>query len=104
QCHRARCRTLRFGGDARQGEVGMYKSIVVGTDGSETATIAVNHAIEMARTTGATLHIVNAHHALSAGIASLSTEAGGPAFDTTEVNRSIALESERICESSLQAA
>jgi nucleotide-binding universal stress UspA family protein len=39
----------------------MYKSIVVGTDGSPTADLALERAIELARTTGATLHVVSAY-------------------------------------------
>ncbi|MFA5885527.1 MAG: universal stress protein [Acidimicrobiia bacterium] len=35
----------------------MFRSIVVGTDGSESAAIAVAGAAELARLTGATLHI-----------------------------------------------
>ena len=38
----------------------MFKRIVVGTDGSETAGLAVKHAIELARTTGASLEVVSA--------------------------------------------
>ena len=38
----------------------MFKSIVVGTDGSETAGVAVQHAIDLARQVGATLQIVSA--------------------------------------------
>jgi nucleotide-binding universal stress UspA family protein len=38
----------------------MYQNIVVGTDGSETAKIAVQQAMELARLGGATLHIVHA--------------------------------------------
>jgi nucleotide-binding universal stress UspA family protein len=38
----------------------MYSSIVVGTDGSATATAAVRHAIKLAGATGAQLHIVGA--------------------------------------------
>jgi nucleotide-binding universal stress UspA family protein len=82
----------------------MYKSIVVGTDGSQTATVAVDHAIELAKTTGATLHVVTAHHKLSAGMAALGAEHGGPTFDTNEVNQSIALQSEKICEVALRSA
>ena len=82
----------------------MYKTIVVGTDGSETATFAVDHAIELAKATGATVHVVTAHHKMSAGIAALGAEAGGPAFDTHEVNQSIALQSEKICEGALRRA
>ncbi|HJR24349.1 MAG TPA: universal stress protein [Acidimicrobiales bacterium] len=38
----------------------MYRTIVVGTDGSRTAHNAVSHAVELARLTGATLHVVSA--------------------------------------------
>jgi nucleotide-binding universal stress UspA family protein len=38
----------------------MFKSIVVGTDGSETAGVAVQHAIDLARQVGAKLQIVSA--------------------------------------------
>ena len=38
----------------------MYKAIVVGTDGSETAERAVTHAISLAALSGATLHIASA--------------------------------------------
>ena len=39
----------------------MYQQIVVGTDGSAGANVAVDAAIELARLTGARLHIVHAH-------------------------------------------
>ena len=39
----------------------MFKTIVVGTDGSSTADIAVARGAELARLTGATLHIVSAY-------------------------------------------
>jgi nucleotide-binding universal stress UspA family protein len=39
----------------------MYRSIVVGTDGSETARTAVREAVELARTVGATLDVVSAY-------------------------------------------
>ena len=38
----------------------MFKLIVVGTDGSDTAAEAVNHATELAKATGAALDIVSA--------------------------------------------
>jgi nucleotide-binding universal stress UspA family protein len=38
----------------------VYQSIVVGTDGSETAAAAVGHAFALARVTGATVHVVTA--------------------------------------------
>lgn len=38
----------------------MFKRIVVGTDGSDTAAIAVKQAIDLAKATGATLDVVTA--------------------------------------------
>jgi nucleotide-binding universal stress UspA family protein len=45
----------------------VLSEIVVGTDGSETASAAVNLAVELARTNGATLHLVTAYKDPSAG-------------------------------------
>jgi nucleotide-binding universal stress UspA family protein len=38
----------------------VFKRIVVGTDGSDTASLAVKHAIELAKATGASLEVVSA--------------------------------------------
>ena len=38
----------------------MFNSIVVGTDGSATATVAVREAVDVAKATGATLELVSA--------------------------------------------
>jgi nucleotide-binding universal stress UspA family protein len=43
----------------------VFKRIVVGTDGSETASQAVAQAIELARLTGAALSVVSAYEPLS---------------------------------------
>jgi nucleotide-binding universal stress UspA family protein len=43
----------------------MFKSIVVGTDGSETAKGAVRQSGELARALGAQLHVVSAYHPAS---------------------------------------
>jgi nucleotide-binding universal stress UspA family protein len=62
----------------------MFKSIVVGTDFSPTAEEAVRHARDLAKTFGATLHVVTAFKpAMSANIAASSLEAlaaGGAEF------------------------
>jgi len=39
----------------------MYQRIVVGTDGSPGADFALDHAVELAKLSGATLHVVSAH-------------------------------------------
>ncbi len=43
----------------------MFKSIVVGTDGSDTATQAVRQAVDLARAVGAKLEIVSAYEPVS---------------------------------------
>lgn len=44
----------------------MYKTIVVGTDGSETAGVAVQQAIQLAKTLGSELHLVSAFQSVPA--------------------------------------
>jgi nucleotide-binding universal stress UspA family protein len=43
----------------------MFRSIVVGTDGSETATQAVRQAVSLAKATGAKLELVSAYEPVS---------------------------------------
>ena len=43
----------------------MFKSIVVGTDGSETAQVAVRQAIDLCRQVGAKLQLVSAYEPIS---------------------------------------
>jgi len=56
----------------------VFKRIVVGTDGSETATQAVSQAIELARLTGASLSLVSAYQP-AAGRRVEAEQAGAPA-------------------------
>jgi nucleotide-binding universal stress UspA family protein len=42
----------------------MYKTIVAGTDGSETANNAVKHAVQLAKLSGARLHLVSVFKAV----------------------------------------
>jgi nucleotide-binding universal stress UspA family protein len=46
----------------------MYNSIVVGIDGSPTAEIALERAIELARVSGARLHVVSAYEPVPARV------------------------------------
>jgi nucleotide-binding universal stress UspA family protein len=62
----------------------VFKRIVVGTDGSETAAGAVGQAMELARLTGATLSIVSAYSA-AAGRRSKPEQAEAPADVQYEV-------------------
>ena len=43
----------------------MFQRIVVGTDGSETATVAVKQAAELAKATGASVELVSAYEPIS---------------------------------------
>jgi nucleotide-binding universal stress UspA family protein len=43
----------------------MFRSIVVGTDGSETATQAVRQAVDLAKATGARIELVSAYEPVS---------------------------------------
>jgi nucleotide-binding universal stress UspA family protein len=46
--------------------VALFERIVVGTDGSQTAAEAVRQAVELARATGGSLHVVSAYQPVSA--------------------------------------
>jgi nucleotide-binding universal stress UspA family protein len=56
----------------------MYNTIVVGTDGSPTAGEAVRHAGELAKATGAELHVVHAFQPVSA-MTSIGPDGGAAA-------------------------
>lgn len=60
----------------------MYESIVVGTDGSDTAAAAVRHAFALARTTGATVHVVTAWTRMPA--LALTAGAVAPSVDASD--------------------
>ena len=69
----------------------MFRTVVVGTDGSETASIAVGRAAEMAALSGAELVIVSAYkpiptRKLAAERASLPEEYGWMLHDMQQVN------------------
>jgi nucleotide-binding universal stress UspA family protein len=82
----------------------MYKTIVVGTDGSETAGVAVEHATALAKSSGATLHIVHAYRAVLVGEAALSATSGGPTIDVAGVNAGIAEHAALVCEHAVSGA
>jgi nucleotide-binding universal stress UspA family protein len=61
----------------------MYTSIVVGIDGSPTAEIALTKAIELARGSGASLHVVSAYEPIPARVSG-----GAPAAEEYRVSPS----------------
>jgi len=81
----------------------MYKQIVVGTDGSTGANVAVDTALELARLTGATLHIVHAHKLSSAFGLAAAVEVG-VVPNVVESNEAIMEESKKICEAAVANA
>jgi nucleotide-binding universal stress UspA family protein len=76
----------------------MFNQIVVGTDGSETADVAVRRATGLAEMTGGTLHIVSAYRSVSLGSVAAATTAGAPAVDIENVNQVLAAEGQQVCE------
>ena len=54
----------------------MFDVIVVGTDGSDSASIAVQRAATLATLTGATLHVVSAYRHVSLGSVAMAASAG----------------------------
>jgi nucleotide-binding universal stress UspA family protein len=56
----------------------MFKSIVVGTDGSDTADIALRRAIELAALTGGKLHVVSAYEPAAARVGGKQPVAEAP--------------------------
>jgi nucleotide-binding universal stress UspA family protein len=67
----------------------MFDVIVVGTDGSDTAAVAVAKALEIARVTGATVHVVHAYQLVSAGQLASAVTAGAPTLDIERLNQGI---------------
>ena len=76
----------------------MFATIVVGTDGSETAGVAVHRAIELAAQSSALLHVVNAARLVSVSQIAQAAAAGAATFDIENVNRGIEAESALVCE------
>jgi nucleotide-binding universal stress UspA family protein len=75
----------------------MYSTIVVGTDGSETAAAAVQRAAELARLHGAGLHLVTAYRIRSGAV---SVPMAGAAAGDSGVGSAI---SEKVAEDMLKA-
>jgi nucleotide-binding universal stress UspA family protein len=82
----------------------MYAQIVVGTDGSETAALAVQHAANLAESTGATLHIVHAYRQVLLSEAGMSAMSGGPTIDVVGVNEGIAENATEVCAKAASSA
>lgn len=82
----------------------MYKQIVVGTDGSAGANMAVDTAIELARLTGATLHIVNAHRLTNAFQLAAAAEISIPVEEINASNAAVHADAQRVCDQAVERA
>ena len=78
----------------------MYTTIVVGTDGSDTAAIALRHATDLAKAGGGTLHIVNAYQPVN----TLGMALAGVATDVDAVEAGLAEHATSVCEPAADAA
>ena len=79
----------------------MYKQIVVGTDGSAGAALALDAAVELARLTGATLHIVIAHQVATSAHLAAAAQVGIPATDIVESEDAVRAEAQRVCDQAI---
>jgi nucleotide-binding universal stress UspA family protein len=77
----------------------MYTSIVVGIDGSPTAEIALARAIELARASGARLHVVSAYEPVPARVSG-----GAPAAEEYQWSARPGFKADAILEQALSRA
>src|SRR5947209_7201851 len=84
----------------------MFKNIVVGTDGSATASEAVRQAAELAATCGAQLHVVSAFTAAPAlaSVAIASAGQAGVPVDTNALVIDLQADAERVLDRAADAA
>ena len=82
----------------------MFKQIVVGTDGSTGANIAVERAIELAALSGGALHVVTAYKVTTGFQIAAATEVGVPMIDVTESNEAVETQARRICDAAVEKA
>lgn len=78
----------------------MFNSIVVGTDGSVTAAAAVRRAVDLARLSGARLHVVTAFRPVEAvaSVAAASSYSSGLAVNVAQLGPEQRREAEAIAE------
>ena len=82
----------------------MYQRIVVGTDGSPGANAALEQAIEIARLSGAVLHVVTAHKSMSAYAMAGAAGVGVPSVDVTESEAAMHADAESTCDQAVERA
>jgi len=81
----------------------MFTTIVVGTDGSDSASIALQRAAELARAGGGTLHIVHAYQPMSLGAVAAGASNMGPSVDVQQINVGISDHAAVVCNQAADA-
>ena len=82
----------------------MYQQIVVGTDGSAGANFALDQATELARLSGATLHVVSAHKMTTPYQLASASEVGMAASAIGDANEAMHDDAQRICDVAVERA
>jgi nucleotide-binding universal stress UspA family protein len=82
----------------------MFEVIVVGTDGSESAGIAVQRAAALAKLAGGVLHIASAYRPIALSGMALAAGAGSASIDVDALNHGVAAEAAALCEHAAAAA
>jgi nucleotide-binding universal stress UspA family protein len=82
----------------------MYQQIVAGTDGSAGANLALDRAIELAKLTGATLHVVSAHKMTTPYQLAAASEVGMAAPAIGDANEALHTEAQHICDAAVERA
>jgi len=82
----------------------MFNVIVVGTDGSDSAVVAVAQATNLAALTGGTLHVVSAFRPVSLSSVAVTATSGVASVDVEQINRTVAGDAERTCEQAASQA
>jgi nucleotide-binding universal stress UspA family protein len=83
-----------------RGRQRMFEQVVVGTDGSAGAAVAVDAAIELARSFDARLHVVHVHEAAT----KLQRPTGIPVDDLVAPAEAAATAAQQICDRALERA
>ncbi len=82
----------------------MFTTIVVGTDGSDSAAIALRRAIELAKAGGGTLDVVHAYQPMSYGQIAAGAPSMAPTVDVEQVNAGISEHAEVVCTNAAESA
>ena len=90
--------------EARPGRGHLYEQIVVGTDGSDGASTAVDAAVQLAGLTGATLHVVQAYKVVDAATMVMGADAPVLTSGVPEANAAARDHAQQVCDEAVEKA